>query len=99
MFYTVRMDVISMRDLNQNTSEVVREVAATGRSVTITSNGNPIGVQLVPTSRAAGALDELVARGRASSPAVHGTIPMLPEHDTTTDTASALAADRDEERW
>lgn len=64
----------------------------------MTSNNKPVGVQLVPVERGLRVLDQLVAAGRATAPAVHGPITAPPEHDAEVDAAAALAADRDEER-
>ncbi len=88
-----------MRELNQRTSEVVRNVAATRHAMAITSNGDPVGVHLVPVERGPEILDRLVAAGRATAPTVHGPITAPPEHDATVDVAAELATDRDEERW
>jgi prevent-host-death family protein len=93
-------DTVSMRELNQKTSEVVRKVATTRHALTITSSGKPVGVQLVPIGRGQGVLDQLVASGRAVAPTVHGPAVAPPARgDTAVNVAEALAADRDEERW
>lgn len=89
-----------MRELNQKTSEVVREVATTGHALTITSNGKPVGVQLVPVERGQQILDQLVAAGRAIAPTLRGPLTVPPARgDERLDVAQALAADREEERW
>jgi prevent-host-death family protein len=91
---------VSMRELNQKTSEVVREVATTRRAVTITSSGKPVGVQLVPVERGPEVLDQLVAAGRAIAPTVRSPLVVPPTRgDAAVDVGEALAADRDEERW
>lgn len=88
-----------MRDLNQRTSEVVQGVAVTRHTLTITSNGKPVGVELVPATRGPGILDQLVAAGRATAPTVHGPIKAPADRVSEVDVAAQLAADRDEERW
>lgn len=93
---------VSIRDLNQNTSKVIHEVAAHHRRLTVTSSGVEVGVALVPIERGPAVLEELVAAGRASAPTVRGPIAAPPRHDqdvTDIDVATALADDREEERW
>ncbi len=89
---------IPVRELNQHTSAVLREVAG-GTAVTITSDGRAI-ARLVPLSGGSSALDRLAAAGWATAPSVAGPI-MLPPADGTegTDVSAALVADRDAERW
>lgn len=89
---------VSVRELNQRTSAVLSEVAG-GVAVTITSAGRPV-ARLAPIRGDPSALDELVATGRATAPAVMGPIPMPPAYGSETlDVAAALAADREEQRW
>ena len=88
-----------MRGLNQRTSKVVRDVAVTRRTLTITSNGKPVGVELVPATRSPGILDQLVVAGRATAPTVHGPIKAPADGVSEVDVAAQLAADRNAERW
>ncbi|HEY8200764.1 MAG TPA: type II toxin-antitoxin system prevent-host-death family antitoxin [Actinomycetota bacterium] len=90
---------MSVRELNQRTSAVLKDVAA-GGAVTITSDGRPI-ARLVPIGRAdPELLDRLVATGRALAATITGRIPVPPAYgDEGNDVAAALAIDRDLERW
>lgn len=89
---------MSIRELNQHTSEVVRKVVTAGRPVTITSSGTPVRVALVPVERGPEVLDRLVATGRATPPSVRSPV-IVPagDADPEFDVAAALVADRDEE--
>ena len=89
---------VSVRELNQRTSAVLSEVAG-GAALTITSSGRPV-ARLVPIRGEPSALDDLVATGRASAPAVMGPVPIPPAYGSETlDVAAALAGDREEQRW
>jgi prevent-host-death family protein len=89
---------IPVRELNQHTSAVLREVAK-GVAITITSDGRPV-ARLVPLSGGSAALDRLAAAGRATVPRLRAPI-VMPRADTAdgTDVAAALVADRRDERW
>jgi len=89
---------IPVRELNQHTSAVLREVAG-GTAVTITSDGHAI-ARLVPLTGGSSALDRLAATGQATAPSVEGPV-VLPPADGTEgiDVAAALVADRHDERW
>lgn len=92
------MERIGVRDLNQNTSQVLARVSG-GESLEITDRGHPI-ARLVPVSDDRSTLARLVAAGRATAPTSTGPVPLPPKlGDENVDVASELAAMRDEERW
>ena len=98
MFYTRSMERIGVRELNQNTSQVLARVSG-GEIVEITDRGRPI-ARLVPVSADRSTLARLVATGKASSPTSAGPVPLPPRlGDEAVDVAGALAEMRDEERW
>lgn len=92
------MERIGVRELNQNTSQVLARVSG-GETVEITDRGRPV-ARLVPISTDASTLARLVATGRAVAPSATGPV-ALPPHlgDPDVDVAAELAAMRDEERW
>ncbi len=96
MFYTCHVERVGVRELNQNTSQVVDRVRR-GETIEITDRGRPV-ARLVPVSRGTAALDRLVAEGRAIPPTAAGPIPMPPILGDGSASA-ALIAMRDEERW
>ncbi len=87
---------VPVRVLNQQTSAILAEVAH-GHAVTITSGGKPVArlVGIVP-----GPLDDLVGEGIAIGATVGGQI-RLPDVTlgSEIDVATALASDREQERW
>ncbi|MFI7076504.1 type II toxin-antitoxin system Phd/YefM family antitoxin [Micromonospora sp. NPDC049903] len=94
------MERIGVRELNQNTSQVLARVSG-GETVEITDRGHPI-ARLVPVSDDRSMLAKLVAAGRAVAPTGGGPVPLpLPPRlgDENADVAASLAAMRDEERW
>lgn len=92
------MERIGVRELNQNTSQVLARVSG-GETVEITDRGRPI-ARLVPINADASTLARLVATGRATAPAGTGPIALPPRlGDPNVDAASELVAMRDEERW
>jgi len=98
MFYTRSMDRVGVRELNQNTSQVIDRVRH-GETIEITERGRPV-ARLVPIDRGTAALDRLVAEGRAMPPAIGGPVPMPPLlGDPSVSAANELIAMRDEERW
>lgn len=56
------MTSFSLRELNQRSGHIVREVAATGRSVVITDRNRPI-ARVVPISSLDSPVEQLVAAG------------------------------------
>lgn len=92
------MERIGVRELNQNTSQVLARVSA-GETVEITDRGRPI-ARLVPVGDDTTALARLVAAGRATAATGVGPVPLPPRlGDQRVDVAAELAAMRDEERW
>lgn len=92
------MERIGVRELNQNTSQVLARVSG-GETVEITDRGQPI-ARLVPVGDDRSTLAKLVAAGRAAAPTGSGPVPLPPAlGDEDVDVAGALAAMRDEERW
>jgi prevent-host-death family protein len=98
MFYDRFMEQIGVRELNQNTSQVLARVSG-GETVEVTDRGRPI-ARLVPVSDDRSVLSRLVAAGRATAPTVSGPIPLPPQlGDESIDVAQTVADLRDEERW
>lgn len=92
------MERIPVRELNQNTSAVLARVQH-GETLEVTVSGTPV-ARLVPISRGRSVLDRMVAEGRATPPVASGPVPVPPVlDDPGIDTAAALVALRDEERW
>ncbi|SNS46501.1 type II toxin-antitoxin system Phd/YefM family antitoxin [Actinacidiphila glaucinigra] len=92
------MERIPVRELNQNTSAVLARVQH-GETLEVTVSGTPV-ARLVPVSGSQSVLDRMVAEGRATPPAASGPIPAPPVlGDPGIDTAAALVAMREEERW
>ncbi|GAB3275058.1 type II toxin-antitoxin system Phd/YefM family antitoxin [Kineosporia babensis] len=92
------MQQIGIRELNQNTSQVLARVSG-GESLEITDRGRPI-ARLVPVTDDQAALARLVASGKASPPTTTGPLPLPPAWgDGGIDVSDTLAAMRDEERW
>jgi prevent-host-death family protein len=92
------MERIGIRELNQNTSQVLARVSR-GETVEITDRGRPI-ARLVPVGDDRSTLAKLIAAGRAVGPTGGGQVPLPPKlGDEGVDAAAELAAMRDEERW
>ncbi len=92
------MQRIGIRELNQNTSQVLARVSG-GETLEITDRGRPI-ARLVPVTDQQSALSRLVASGKAVAPISSGPIPLPPSWgDEEIDVASTLQTLRDEERW
>jgi prevent-host-death family protein len=92
------MERIGVRDLNQNTSQVLARVSG-GETIEITDRGRPV-ARLVPLNDESTALDRLVLSGRATAPTGTGPVPVPPLlGDPGVNASDELAAMRDEERW
>jgi prevent-host-death family protein len=92
------MERIGIRELNQNTSQVLARVSR-GETVEITDRGRPV-ARLVPVGDDRSVLARLAATGRAASPTSTGPVPFPPKlGDESVDVATTLTAMRDEERW
>ncbi len=99
MFYTDLMASIGIRELNQQTSQVLDRVRA-GETIEITDRGVPV-AELRPVSRERSVLARLAAEGRLTpatiDPAVLAVRPKKPMDGVNV--ADLLAADREQERW
>jgi prevent-host-death family protein len=92
------MDRIGVRELNQNTSQVLARVSS-GETIEITDRGRPV-ARLVPVDDDTSTLNRLVSSGRAVAPTGTGPVVLPPVFgDSNVDAASEIAAMRDEERW
>ncbi|NJC64176.1 type II toxin-antitoxin system prevent-host-death family antitoxin [Planosporangium flavigriseum] len=92
------MERIGVRELNQNTSQVLARVAG-GETLEVTDRGRPI-ARLVPVDDGLSLLDRLVAEGRAAGPTNTGPIPVPPVLGAPDiNAAEHLAAAREDERW
>jgi prevent-host-death family protein len=92
------MDRIGIRELNQNTSQVLARVSG-GETMEITDRGRAV-ARLVPIADDQSALDRLVSSGRATSPSSTGPIPLPPVWaDPGIDVATTIELMRNEERW
>lgn len=98
MFYVCLVERIGVRDLNQNTSQVLARVRR-GEAIEVTERGRPV-ARLVPIDGGTSLLDRLVAEGRAVAPTGGGPIPVPPAlGDPDVNVAEDLAAAREDERW
>jgi len=99
MFYTDLMATIGIRELNQQTSQVLDRVRA-GETIDITDRGVTF-AEIRPVGRERSVLARLVAEGRLTpatiDPAVLGVLPKKPMDGVNV--ADLLAADREQERW
>ncbi|HEY7273188.1 MAG TPA: type II toxin-antitoxin system prevent-host-death family antitoxin [Actinoplanes sp.] len=92
------MERIGVRELNQNTSQVLARVSG-GETIEITDRGRPV-ARLVPVTNEISTLAGLVSSGRAIAPQGSGPVPLPPKlGDPAVDVAAQLSALRDEERW
>jgi prevent-host-death family protein len=91
------MERIGIRELNQNTSQVLARVSG-GETTEITDRGHLV-ARLMPIGDDTSTLTRLVAAGRAAAPVNAGPIPLPPKlGNPTVDTAAELVAMRDEDR-
>lgn len=92
------MERIGVRELNQNTSQVLARVSG-GETVEVTDRGRPI-ARLVPVGDDRSTLARLVAAGRALAPTGGGPVPFPSKlGDENVDVAATLTEIRSEERW
>jgi prevent-host-death family protein len=93
------MATVGMRELNQQTSQILDRVRA-GEIIEITDRGVPI-AEIRPVGREHSVLARLIADGRLApatiDPAVLPMLPMQPLDGVNV--ADLLAADREGERW
>lgn len=99
MFYSDLMASIGIRELNQQTSQILDRVRA-GETIEITDRGVPI-AEIRPVGREPSVLARLVAEGRLTPATIDPAVPrMLPREPLDgVNVADWLAADRDQERW
>src|SRR5918912_127079 len=98
LFYTRHMERIGVRELNQNTSQILARVSG-GETIEITDRGRPV-ARLVPVDTDNSTLARLVAAGRAVAPIGTGPMPPPPQlGDPNADSAAQLTTIRDEECW
>lgn len=99
MFYTETMASVGIRELNQQTSQIVDRVRA-GETIEITDRGVPF-AEIRPLSSAQSVLTRLAAEGQLTpatlDPAVLHALPKG-EPDGV-NVADWLAADREQERF
>lgn len=99
MFYTVLMASVGIRELNQQTSQILDRVRA-GETIEITDRGVPV-AEIRPVGREPSVLARLVAEGRLTpatiDPAVLAVLPKEPLDGVNV--ADWLAANREQERW
>lgn len=90
------MERIGVRELNQNTSQVLARVSG-GEIIEITDRGHLV-ARLVPVGDETSMLTRLVGTGRAVAPTSSGPIALPPRlGDPSVDVAAELVAMRDEE--
>src|SRR5262245_33069335 len=98
MFYTRLVDRIGVRELNQNTSQVLARVSS-GETIEITDRGRPV-ARIVPVDQETIRLHELVSSGRLIPPTAPGQFSLPPVYDDPdVDVGAQLEELRDEERW
>jgi prevent-host-death family protein len=99
VFYNDVMAQIGIRELNQQTSQVLDRVKA-GETLEVTDRGVPI-AEIRPISGIQTAMARLIAGGRmipaTVDPVVIDSMSMTPRDDVNV--AELLAADRENERW
>jgi prevent-host-death family protein len=93
------MPQIGVRELNQQTSQVLDRVRA-GETLEITDRGIPV-AEIRPVSDARSGLARLIAEGRlipaTVDPAAVQSLDVTPQDEVNV--ADLLAAGREEERW
>src|SRR5438105_1914659 len=94
--YACLMARIGVRELNQQTSQVIERVKR-GEVVEVTERGRLV-ARLVPVVAAPEVVGRLVAEGRAVPATITGPMPMPPlVGDPEVDVGAAIAASRAEE--
>jgi prevent-host-death family protein len=99
MFYNEFMASVGIRELNQQTSQILDRVRA-GETIEITDRGAPI-AEIRPVGREQSALARLAAEGRLTPATIDpAVLHVLPKEEADgVNVADWLAADRDQERW
>ena len=89
---------VSVRQLNQQTSAVLAEVAQ-GQTVTITKAGRPI-ARIVPLSAEDAFIDSLVEQGLVTPATWTGPIPLPPDDGTShINLSDEIVRERRESPW
>lgn len=99
MFYTGLMASVGIRELNQQTSQILDRVRA-GETIEITDRGVPV-AEIRPVGRERSVLARLAAEGRLTPATIDpGVLRLLPKEPLDgVNVADWLAADREQERW
>ena len=99
MFYNDFMAAVGIRELNQQTSQILDRVRA-GETIEVTDRGVPI-AEIRPVSAERSALARLAAEGRLTPGLINlAALPALAKEPIDdVNVADLLAADRGEERW
>jgi prevent-host-death family protein len=99
MSYNDVMASVGIRELNQQTSQILDRVRA-GETIEVTDRGVPV-AEIRPVGREQSAVARLIAEGRLApatiDPAVLHVLPKEPLDGVSV--ADWLAADREQERW
>lgn len=99
MFYDGGVTQIGIRELNQQTSQVLDRVKA-GETLEVTDRGVPI-AEIRPVSGIRTAMARLIGEGRmipaTVDPVVIDSMSMTPQDEVNV--ADLLVADREDERW
>ena len=99
MFYTFFMASVGIRELNQQTSQILDRVRA-GETIEVTDRGVPI-AEIRPVGREQSAVARLVAEGRLTPAAIDPAVLHVLQKEPLDgiNVADWLAADREQERW
>lgn len=99
MYYTEEMASVGIRDLNQQTSQILDRVRE-GETIEITDRGIPF-AEIRPLSREQSVMARLVAEGRMTPAAIDpAVLPLLPKAPADgVNVADFLIADREQERF
>jgi prevent-host-death family protein len=99
MFYTDLMAAVGIRELNQQTSQILDRVRA-GETIEITDRGVPI-AEIRPVGREQSVLARLVAEGRLTPARIDpAVLRVLPKEELDgISVADWLSQDREQERW
>ena len=99
MSYTDFMAAVGIRELNQQTSQILDRVRA-GETIEITDRGVPV-AEIRPVGREQSVLARLVAEGRLTPATIDpAVLHVLPKDELDgVSVADWLARDREQERW
>ncbi|MGH3166115.1 MAG: type II toxin-antitoxin system Phd/YefM family antitoxin [Trebonia sp.] len=99
LYYAEDMASVGIRDLNQQTSQILERVRA-GETIEITDRGVPF-AEIRPLSKQQSVMARLVAEGRMTPATIDpAMLPLLPKAPADgVNVADLLVADREDERW